>query len=103
VCPQLPDTPLQGSKENKMPQTNQKMNVTDQQLSNLPAKQRAVIHKCLAQGPLKAKLMNMGFVPGVEVTMVRNAPLRDPLEISIQNYLVTLRRAEAALIEVAPL
>jgi Fe2+ transport system protein FeoA len=72
----------------------------DQSLSGLAAKQRAMIRKCGAQGALKAKLMNMGFVPGIEVLMVRNAPLLDPLEISIQDYLVTLRRSEAELIEV---
>ena len=71
-------------------------------LSELSKNQRAFIRACRATGPLKAKLINMGFVPGVEVMMVRSAPLKDPLEITIHNYLITLRRAEAALIEVDP-
>ncbi len=71
-------------------------------LSELGKNQRATIRACRATGSLKAKLINMGFIPGVEVMMVRSAPLRDPLEITIHNYLITLRRAEAALIEVDP-
>ncbi|MDL2286660.1 ferrous iron transport protein A [Desulfococcaceae bacterium OttesenSCG-928-F15] len=70
------------------------------QLSDLEKNRRAVIRQCTASGLLKQKLISMGFVPGVEVLMVRNAPLLDPIEISLQNYLVTLRKTEASHIEV---
>lgn len=69
-------------------------------LSELEKNRRAIIRHCTADGLLKQKLISMGFVPGVEVLMVRNAPLLDPIEISLQNYLVTLRKAEAGHIEV---
>ncbi|MDL2321687.1 FeoA domain-containing protein [Desulfosarcina sp. OttesenSCG-928-B08] len=69
-------------------------------LSLLQKNQRAIIRRCTAGGPLKQKLISMGFVPGVEILMVRNAPLRDPIEISLQNYLVTLRKNEARFVEV---
>jgi len=69
-------------------------------LADLITGQQGVIQDCLAQGTLKLKLLNMGFIPGTKVTMIRNAPLRDPIEISIQNYLLTLRRSEAKLIMV---
>ncbi|MDL2268957.1 ferrous iron transport protein A [Desulfosarcina sp. OttesenSCG-928-A07] len=72
-------------------------------LSSLQKNQRGIIRHCNADGLLKQKLISMGFVPGVEILMVRNAPLRDPIEISLQNYLVTLRRNEARLIEVLAL
>jgi len=42
----------------------------------------------------------MGFIPGAEIQMIRNAPLRDPIEVGVQNYLITLRHSEAELIEV---
>lgn len=74
----------------------------DFRLSDLGKNQRGVIRCCSAAGSLKQKLISMGFIPGVEVVMVRNAPLRDPLEIAIQNYLVTLRRSEAHLVGVEP-
>ncbi|MBN1959019.1 MAG: ferrous iron transport protein A [Desulfuromonadales bacterium] len=69
-------------------------------LADLKQNERAVIRRSSACGLLGHKLVNMGFIPGAEVHMIRNAPLRDPIEIGIQNYMVTLRRAEAALIEV---
>lgn len=72
-------------------------------LSDLEKNRRALIRKCTADGLLKQKLISMGFVPGVEVLMVRNAPLLDPIEISLQNYLVTLRKNEAGYVEVEAL
>lgn len=47
--------------------------------------------------------MEMGFIPGEEILVVKNAPLKDPVEYRILNYDVTLRRSEAAEIEVEPL
>ncbi|MDO3376616.1 FeoA family protein [Geoalkalibacter halelectricus] len=69
-------------------------------LSDLKQNERAVIRQCTADGLLKQKLLSMGFIPGAEVRMIRNAPLRDPIEIGIHNYLVTLRRSEAQMIRV---
>ncbi|MEA3466346.1 MAG: ferrous iron transport protein A [Thermodesulfobacteriota bacterium] len=69
-------------------------------LSDLQQDQRGTIKMCVASGVLKQKLLNMGFIPGAEVLMIRNAPLRDPIEIGIQNYLLTVRRSEAKLIRV---
>ncbi len=69
-------------------------------LAELGQNERGIVKRSMARGPLGQKLVNMGFIPGAEVRMIRNAPLRDPIEIGIQNYMVTLRRTEAALIEV---
>ncbi len=69
-------------------------------LADLSNGQQGIIQSCTAHGTLKLKLLNMGFIPGTKVTMIRNAPLRDPIEIEIQNYLLTLRRSEAKLIKV---
>ncbi|MDY0211878.1 MAG: ferrous iron transport protein A [Desulfuromonadaceae bacterium] len=71
-------------------------------LSELSENQRAVIEKCCAGGVLQQKLLDMGFISGAEVLMVRNAPLRDPIEIEIQNFFLSVRRSEAARIKVTP-
>ena len=51
-------------------------------------------------GPLKRRIMEMGITPGVEVKVVKMAPLGDPVEIRIRGYELSLRREEAARIEV---
>ncbi|MCI8334112.1 MAG: ferrous iron transport protein A [Lachnospiraceae bacterium] len=51
-------------------------------------------------GPLKRRIMDMGITPGVEVKVVKMAPLGDPVEIRIRGYELSLRREEAARIEV---
>jgi ferrous iron transport protein A len=48
------------------------------------------------------RLMEMGVTPGVEVSVVRFAPLRDPLEIRVRGYLLSLRRADARCVVLAP-
>ena len=70
-------------------------------LSGLGRNQQGIVLKCTAIGPLKQKLISMGLMPGVEVTMLRPAPLGDPIEIGLQGYLLSLRRTEADLVEVA--
>ena len=50
----------------------------------------------------RKRLLEMGFVPGAKVHVIRNAPLLDPVEYSILGYRLTLRRSEAETIEVSP-
>ncbi len=69
-------------------------------LSDLKQNQVGVIQHCAAEGMLKQKLLSMGFIPGTEITMMRNAPLRDPIEIGIHNCLISIRQSEAALLKV---
>ncbi len=47
---------------------------------------------------LRRRLLEMGLVPGVSVTLVRRAPLGDPLEFTVRGYHLSLRAAEAAVI-----
>ena len=63
--------------------------------------QKAIITKVRGSGAFRKRIMEMGFVVGKEVTVVRNAPLKDPIEYNIMGYDVSLRRSEARLIEVA--
>lgn len=71
-------------------------------LSDLKPGQTGVIAKILGHGAFRKRVMEMGFVKGREVRMVLNAPLQDPVKFSLMGYEVSLRRAEAALIEIQP-
>lgn len=53
-----------------------------------------------ASGALRKRLLAMGMVPGADVEAVRAAPLGDPVEYRVKGYALSLRRAEAGLIEV---
>ena len=52
-------------------------------------------------GPLRQRILDMGLTRGAEVSVRRMAPLGDPLEISVRGYVLSLRKAEAACIEVS--
>ncbi|MBI2346993.1 MAG: ferrous iron transport protein A [Deltaproteobacteria bacterium] len=53
------------------------------------------------EGAVTQRLAEMGMVPGAHLTVVRYAPMGDPLEISLHGYHLSLRRREAALVEVS--
>lgn len=72
-------------------------------LSDLKPGETGVITKILGHGAFRKRVMEMGFVKGREVTMVLNAPLQDPVKYSLMDYEVSLRKAEAQLIEIIPL
>ncbi|MCK4268473.1 MAG: ferrous iron transport protein A [Actinomycetia bacterium] len=55
----------------------------------------AKITKMETKGSLKRRLMDMGMLVGVEIKVEKVAPLGDPLEITIKNYHLTLRKKEA--------
>lgn len=69
-------------------------------LSQLKPGETGVITKILGHGAFRKRVMEMGFVRGREVRMVLNAPLQDPVKYALMDYEVSLRRAEADLIEV---
>ena len=54
----------------------------------------------IAESPLKQRLMSMGLIPGTKVTVLRSAPMGDPIAIGIRSYNLALRREDAALISV---
>lgn len=72
-------------------------------LSDLKPGETGVITKILGHGAFRKRVMEIGFVKGREVTMVLNAPLHDPVKYSLMGYEVSLRRAEAHLIEITTL
>ena len=52
------------------------------------------------EGALKRRIMDMGITKGVEIRVRKVAPLGDPIEITVRNYELSLRKADAELIEV---
>jgi ferrous iron transport protein B len=69
-------------------------------LSDLEAGQEGIIIKVLGRGAFRKRITEMGFVKGKSIRVIKNAPLQDPVEYEILNYKVSLRRAEAQLVEV---
>jgi len=69
-------------------------------LSDLHTGQTAIVLKVLGYGGFRRRVMEMGFVRGKRVTVVLNAPLRDPIKYRIMDYEVSLRRSEADMVEV---
>jgi ferrous iron transport protein A len=53
-----------------------------------------------ATGKLLKKFLDMGFVKGVDVEVIREAPLYDPMELKVHNYYVSIRKSEAQGIKV---
>ena len=69
-------------------------------LSDLKIGQTATVVKVLGYGGFRRRIMEMGFVYGQEVTVVLDAPLKDPIEYHIMGYDISLRRKEAEMIVV---
>lgn len=69
-------------------------------LSEVSTGQEVIITKVLGHGAFCKRIIEMGFVRGKKVKVLLNAPLKDPIKYQILDYEVSLRRSEAALIEV---
>ena len=69
-------------------------------LSELSIGEKGRVVKVNGEGAIRRRLFDMGITPGVEVYLRKKAPLGDPLEISLRGYELTLRKAEAALVEI---
>lgn len=69
-------------------------------LDKLPVSQSGVITKVGGEGALRLRLLDMGLIPRTRVTMVKIAPMGDPIEIRIRGYELTLRKEDAAYIEI---
>lgn len=72
-------------------------------LKDLKTGSSAVITSVGGDGALRQHFLDMGVIPGAEVTVVKLAPLGDPMELQIHGYELTLRLAEAEQIEIEPI
>lgn len=70
-------------------------------LNEVKVGERVTIKKISAQAPMKKKLMDMGLTKNTEVIVRKVAPLGDPMELCVRGYELSIRKADAAQIEVA--
>lgn len=71
-------------------------------LSELATGSTAVIASFTSDAPGLLRLRELGVLPGTRITLVRRAPLGDPIEISVRGSLLSLRQQEAERIDVKP-
>ena len=71
-----------------------------QTLKQIKPGQTAKVLGIKGEGPLKRRIMEMGITKGVEIQVLKAAPLGDPLEVSVRGYNLSLRKADAENIEV---
>lgn len=69
-------------------------------LSELRTGEKGIIVKVMGRGAFRKRIIEMGFIRGKEVEVIQNAPLKDPIHYRVMGYDVSLRRADAAMIEV---
>ncbi|SEF46239.1 ferrous iron transport protein B [Parabacteroides chinchillae] len=69
-------------------------------LSELRTGEKGIIVKVMGRGAFRKRIIEMGFIRGKEVDVIQNAPLKDPIHYRVMGYDVSLRRNDAALIEV---
>ena len=71
-------------------------------LRELQIGQSAIIQRVGGEGALRQHFLDMGVIPGARVSLIKYAPMGDPMELMVQGYELTLRLAEAEQIEVVP-
>ncbi|MBS7300959.1 MAG: FeoA family protein [Clostridiales bacterium] len=69
-------------------------------LKDVKIGESAVIEKLHGEGALKRRIMDMGLTRGTQVYVRKVAPLGDPMELTVRGYELSVRKADAELIEV---
>ena len=72
-------------------------------LKELKTGQSAVIESVGGEGATRQHFLDMGVIPGAEVTLIKFAPMGDPVELKVQSYELSIRLSEAAKIEIEKL
>ncbi len=68
-------------------------------LSQLEIGEKGVVKLVNGEGAVRRRLFDMGITPGAEIYLRKKAPLGDPIEITLRGYELTLRKSEAAHVE----
>ncbi|MBQ3587018.1 MAG: ferrous iron transport protein A [Oscillospiraceae bacterium] len=69
-------------------------------LKDVKVGQTATVVKLHGEGPVRRRIMDMGITKRVEIYVRKVAPLGDPMELTVRGYELTLRKADAEMIEV---
>ena len=69
-------------------------------LRDVPCGKTVKVKNLAGEGPVKRRIMDMGITKGVDVYVRKVAPLGDPVEVTVRGYELSLRKADAEMIEV---
>ena len=69
-------------------------------LKDVACGQTVKVTKLTGEGPVKRRIMDMGITRGAEIYVRKVAPLGDPMELTVRNYELSVRKADAEMIEV---
>ncbi|NPE29174.1 iron transporter [Methanococcoides sp. SA1] len=72
-------------------------------LNELEAGTKAKIAQVKGKGSSRRRLLELGLLPGVEINVIKRAPLGDPIELKVKGYNLSLRKNESEMIVVLPL
>lgn len=70
-------------------------------LKDAPIGSTVKVVKVHGEGPVRRRIMDMGITKDCLIELIRTAPLGDPIEVTLRGYMLSLRKADAAMIEVA--
>ncbi|MCC8081176.1 MAG: ferrous iron transport protein A [Clostridiales bacterium] len=69
-------------------------------LKDVQVNDTAVVKRLHGEGPTRRRIMDMGITKGVEIMVRKVAPLGDPIELNVRGYELSIRKADAEMIEV---
>ena len=69
-------------------------------LSQLKVGEKGTVVAVHGEGAVRRRLFDMGITPGTEIYLRKTAPFGDPIEVSLRGYELTLRKTEAAQVEI---
>ena len=69
-------------------------------LKEIPCKKTVKVKRLNGTGPVKRRIMDMGITKGVDIYVRKVAPLGDPIEVPVRGYELSVRKADAEMIEV---
>jgi ferrous iron transport protein A len=69
-------------------------------LKDVKVGQTVKVVKLTGEGPVRRRIMDMGITKGVEIYVRKVAPLGDPMELTVRGYELSIRKADAEMIEV---
>jgi len=70
-------------------------------LKDVKVGETVTVKKITGEGAVKRRIMDMGLTKGVELKIRKVAPLGDPIELTVRGYELSLRKADAALVEIS--
>lgn len=69
-------------------------------LKDVPCGETVKVSKLVGAGPVKRRIMDMGITKGVDVYVRKVAPLGDPIEVTVRGYELSVRKADAEMIQI---